>query len=62
VIIADAFGWELINNRIIADNFAEKGHFKVLLPDFFHGHWLRHDILYSVDTATDKNEGIMSRL
>ena len=37
VIISDAFGWELPNNRILADNFAKKGGFEVFLPDFFDG-------------------------
>ncbi len=37
VIIPDAFGWTFINNRILADNYARKGGFKVYLPDFMDG-------------------------
>jgi dienelactone hydrolase len=37
VIIPDAFGWEFVNNRLLADHFAEKGDYKVYLPDFFKG-------------------------
>lgn len=37
VIIPDAFGWELVNSRILADNYAQKGHFVVYLPDFMNG-------------------------
>lgn len=37
VIIADAFGWELVNNRVLADIYAKKGSFVVYLPDFMGG-------------------------
>ncbi|KAI9759536.1 MAG: hypothetical protein M4579_002295 [Chaenotheca gracillima] len=37
VIIPDAFGWDLNNNRILADNYAEMGGFLVHLPDFMNG-------------------------
>jgi hypothetical protein len=37
VIIPDAFGWELVNSRILADNYAQKGQFVVYLPDFMNG-------------------------
>lgn len=37
VVIPDAFGWAFPNNRILADTYAEKGGFKVYLPDFMNG-------------------------
>ncbi|KAL3466067.1 Alpha/Beta hydrolase protein [Aspergillus heterothallicus] len=37
VIIPDAFGWEFVNNRILADHYAQRGGFRVLLPDFMKG-------------------------
>ncbi|KAL4885515.1 dienelactone hydrolase [Aspergillus karnatakaensis] len=37
VIIPDAFGWEFVNNRLLADNYAAKGGFRVYLPDFMKG-------------------------
>ena len=37
VMIPDAFGWDFINNRLVADNYAAKGSFKVYLPDFMNG-------------------------
>ena len=37
VIIPDAFGWELPNNRILADCYAKEGNFQVYLPDFMNG-------------------------
>lgn len=37
VIIPDAFGWELPNSRVLADSYAEKGNFRVYLPDFMDG-------------------------
>jgi dienelactone hydrolase len=37
VIISDAFGWDLVNNRLLADAYAKKGPFLVYLPDFMQG-------------------------
>jgi dienelactone hydrolase len=37
VIIPDAFGWEFVNNRLLADHFSEKGDYRVYLPNFFKG-------------------------
>ncbi|KAH8698341.1 dienelactone hydrolase family protein [Talaromyces proteolyticus] len=38
IIVPDAFGWEFVNLRLLADHYAEKGNFKVYLPDFMNGH------------------------
>ena len=37
VIIPDVFGWEFVNNRLVADHYASQGAFKVYLPDFMDG-------------------------
>ena len=37
VIIPDAFGWKLANSKILADEYAKKGGFRVYLPDFMDG-------------------------
>ena len=37
VIVADAFGWTLPNARVLADRYAERGGWRVLLPDFLDG-------------------------
>ncbi|KAL4950433.1 hypothetical protein BDW69DRAFT_187370 [Aspergillus filifer] len=37
VIIPDAFGWEFVNNRLLADHYADMGKFRVYLPDFMYG-------------------------
>lgn len=37
VMIPDAFGWEFVNCRLLADTYANKGDFKVYLPDFMDG-------------------------
>ena len=37
VIIPDVFGWEFINNRLLADVYAEKTGRTVYLPDFMSG-------------------------
>lgn len=40
VIISDAFGWKLPNARLLADRYARKAGWRVLLPDFLNGTWL----------------------
>lgn len=37
VMVPDAFGWDFVNNRLLSDNYAEKGGFLVYLPDFMNG-------------------------
>ncbi|KAM0484392.1 hypothetical protein ACHAPX_001815 [Trichoderma viride] len=38
VILPDAFGWDFVNIRLLADSYADKGDFKVYAPDFMKGH------------------------
>ena len=35
--IHDAFGWKLINNRLLCDKFAKETGFDVYMPDFYDG-------------------------
>jgi hypothetical protein len=37
VIVPDAFGWEFVNNRILADHYASRSNCRILLPDFMDG-------------------------
>jgi len=37
VMIPDAFGWKMVNNRLLCDTYAKKGRFLVYLPDFMNG-------------------------
>lgn len=37
VIIPDAWGWEFVNLRLLADTFAERISVRCLLPDFMNG-------------------------
>jgi dienelactone hydrolase len=37
VIVPDVFGWEFINNRLLADAYAEKSGRTIYLPDFMNG-------------------------
>ena len=52
VIISDAFGWRLKNSRALADLYAKKGGFKVLLPDFFNG---KSNLVFRSLTALTKS-------
>jgi dienelactone hydrolase len=37
IIISDLFGWEFVNSRLLADQYAASGNFIVYLPDFMSG-------------------------
>ncbi|KAL8629643.1 hypothetical protein Q9189_004661 [Teloschistes chrysophthalmus] len=37
VIVSNAFGWTLPNNRVLADTMAAEGSFRVYLPEFMNG-------------------------
>ena len=37
VIIPDVFGWDFINSRLLADEYAEKSGRTIYLPDFMNG-------------------------
>jgi hypothetical protein len=37
VYIPDAFGWKFINNRVLADLYAEKGGYRVYIPEAMAG-------------------------
>jgi dienelactone hydrolase len=39
VIIPDIFGWDFVNNRLLADEYAEKSGKTVYLPDFMNGNF-----------------------
>ena len=48
VILPDIFGWTLPNTRILADNFAAKGDFLVMLPDFMDGNVFPQHLIISI--------------
>ena len=37
VIITDVFGWDFINNRLLADEYAEASGRTIYVPDFMFG-------------------------
>jgi len=37
IIIPDVFGWDFVNSRLLADEYAEKSGLVVYLPDFMFG-------------------------
>ena len=37
VIITDVFGWDFINNRLLADEYAETSGRTIYVPDFMFG-------------------------
>ncbi|KAK4546942.1 hypothetical protein LTR36_001674 [Oleoguttula mirabilis] len=47
IIITDAFGWKLPNNRILADQYAKRINAQVLMPDFLNGVELPADLMIS---------------
>jgi len=47
IIIPDAFGWMLPNNRILADQYAKRTGAHVFLPDFMNGYVMPADLMDS---------------
>ncbi|WWC85849.1 uncharacterized protein L201_000716 [Kwoniella dendrophila CBS 6074] len=47
VLISDIFGVDLINTKLVADEYAGNG-WKVLLPDFLEGDAIDHNLLNSI--------------
>lgn len=53
VIIPDAFGWAFVNNRLLADEYAENSGKTVYLPDFMFGISLIHERSLTVGDSPD---------
>lgn len=55
VMIPDVFGWEFVNSRLLADTYADKGDYKVYLPDFMNGHpapmWMLERLVAANETG-----------
>ncbi|WRT63806.1 uncharacterized protein IL334_000731 [Kwoniella shivajii] len=47
VLISDIFGVDLVNTKLVADEYAGNG-WKVLLPDFFEGDAIDHELLNTI--------------
>ncbi|KAK5692852.1 hypothetical protein LTR97_010328 [Elasticomyces elasticus] len=45
MLITDVFGWDFINNRLLADHFAREANVTVYMPDFFDGESISKDTL-----------------
>ncbi|KAK6513349.1 hypothetical protein TWF281_004978 [Arthrobotrys megalospora] len=45
VVLPDTFGWDLINLRLLADSYAKRGNFRVLMPDVHFGDSFSKDSL-----------------
>jgi hypothetical protein len=63
VIIPDAFGWTLPNNRILADCYAKEGNFRVYLPEFMDGTAviLSYKIISVVSLIWNRSRGTSGR-
>ncbi|KAE9390906.1 chlorocatechol-degradation protein [Gymnopus androsaceus JB14] len=49
IYLTDGFGPQLVNNRLLADDFAKNG-FKTVIPDYLHGDPIPVDALNSPDS------------
>ena len=59
IFIADIFGYELPNVRLLADEFAKNG-LHVLIPDLFDGDYVPHDLLKAiVPQESDETPGLV---
>lgn len=48
MIVSDALGWTFSNMRVLADNMAKEGSFRVYLPEFMNGWSLNRSSLLAV--------------
>jgi dienelactone hydrolase len=62
IILPDAFGWSFNNSRILADAYASKGAFRVLLPDIMGGAVLSTELLTCMDTILDDSASILWKI
>ncbi|KAH6607689.1 hypothetical protein Trco_004002 [Trichoderma cornu-damae] len=60
VILPDAFGWEFVNVRLLADKYADQGGFKVYAPDFMNGRPAPLYVLESMKVVAS-SAGILSK-
>ncbi|TVY33575.1 Protein AIM2, partial [Lachnellula cervina] len=49
VYITDGFGWDFVNNRVLADHYAKRGGFLVYIPDFMNGNSMSPSVLTLMD-------------
>ncbi|KAK0108548.1 hypothetical protein ONS95_003348 [Cadophora gregata] len=52
VLITDAFGWDFVNNRVLADHYAKRGGYLVYVPDFMNGKAMSPTALPLMDNLT----------
>jgi len=55
IFISDIFGFELVNCRLLADEYAAQG-FHVYIPDFLEGDYVPHDLLKAIVPQTSDPE------
>ncbi|EGR51757.1 uncharacterized protein TRIREDRAFT_33169, partial [Trichoderma reesei QM6a] len=51
VLLPDGFGWEFVNLRLLADQYADMGGFKVYAPEFMNGRAMPFRHLFRVICA-----------
>lgn len=62
VIISDAFGWKLPNARLLADRYARRAGWRVLLPDFVNGTWVDAALMEDIAIVTGSKTGILGKV
>jgi len=55
IFLPDAFGLELVNNKLLADKYARRTNARVYLPDFMNGHYLGAHMFEVMDVVLKKN-------
>ncbi|RMD44895.1 hypothetical protein DV735_g132, partial [Chaetothyriales sp. CBS 134920] len=64
VIIADLFGWQFVNNRLLADTYAAAG-YRVYVPDFMAGRaakpWLLDTLQTLLTPSKTWSEAVVSK-
>lgn len=53
LFLTDVFGWKFQNSRVLADEYASKGQYRVVIPDVIPGALLSHCFLSRHSLARD---------
>ncbi|KZV88944.1 dienelactone hydrolase [Exidia glandulosa HHB12029] len=61
LFLTDIFGWTLPNARLLADELAKTGGFYVVVPDFFQGDHVAHDMLNTIVPRDPDNLSIVQK-
>lgn len=62
VMIPDAFGWEIVNNRLLCDTYAKRANATVYLPEFQNGYHLPLSVMTDMKDMTAEGGWMIGKI